>query len=878
MIFRRVHIDGFGIWHDLDLSELSPGLNVFLAPNEGGKSTLMAFIRAVLFGFKRRNDPRRYEPLRGGRHGGFLELEAGGELHRVTRAEGTSSRGDVEVTNGAGERFSEVKLDSLLCNTTETLYENVFAFGLEELQRLDTLQTDDVAGHIYAAGMGSGSLTPVAFRALLQDAMEALYRPKGKKQPVAKLMTEIEAEEEQIGKLRQRPAEHAELLRREQRTRERLTEYDAAFEQRRLECDAVQRAERAWPDYEKLLRAETTLDMIGVSTAQLGHSSRAQIDARAESGSTADRADGIARVAVQEANRELGVIGQVDAVELMASAQRALLVEANNIRRLVANADRLKELQTTVIEHQHDARALRHALFNDLEELGATWSLERVRGARTDVAARDAIRRWRERLRRAENDIDTSSTRAADANLVYEALQESREQISRGTLLVSWCLIVLAIVLTAVLVPAPARLASTASIVSVGGLLGTLITWLHTRGLRQRKSEHALAAEREAELWHQHEASKEELHKTRKQWREWLQEQHLAEDLSTQGALDLLDRIRQTQAKDLEASEAEGGVTSAKAELQHACMDVLTVFEEIDRPIEDLRYDALKMVDPLVSAIQSVHAELDDVERHRERIRSGLDDLAQAQAALTALAGDEGYLTFRRRLESWDPAGLARAVGEAKGRLASTKADRDAVNESLGALREQARTLEADEQLADLLVVRESRRSALAEAVMDWAAHAVAGALYDDAKHKYEAERQPEVLRLASRYLRLMTDGRYSRVIAPLGESRLVIELRDSGERLVPAALSRGTGEQLYLSMRLALAKVYGAEAVPLPLVADDILVNFDDDRARATAALLGTFASEGHQILAFTCHRHLVETFERNAPGASIRQLPAHS
>ena len=113
------------------------------------------------------------------------------------------------------------------------------------------------------------------------------------------------------------------------------------------------------------------------------------------------------------------------------------------------------------------------------------------------------------------------------------------------------------------------------------------------------------------------------------------------------------------------------------------------------------------------------------------------------------------------------------------------------------------------------------------------------------------------------------------------GVAVLVAQLHDGGGRtlrLEPHALSRGTGEQLYLAMRLALAKVYGAQAVPLPLVADDILVNFDDDRGRATARLLDTFAAEGHQILAFTCHRHLVTTFERNAPHADIRELPAHA
>jgi uncharacterized protein YhaN len=60
-----------------------------------------------------------------------------------------------------------------------------------------------------------------------------------------------------------------------------------------------------------------------------------------------------------------------------------------------------------------------------------------------------------------------------------------------------------------------------------------------------------------------------------------------------------------------------------------------------------------------------------------------------------------------------------------------------------------------------------------------------------------------------------------------------------------------------------------------LPLVADDILVNFDDKRAASTAALLGEFANAGHQVLAFTCHSHLAEVFTSKVPGAKFLQLP---
>ena len=45
-------IDGFGVFRDHAGPELPDGITVLHGPNEAGKSTLLAFIRGVLFGFK----------------------------------------------------------------------------------------------------------------------------------------------------------------------------------------------------------------------------------------------------------------------------------------------------------------------------------------------------------------------------------------------------------------------------------------------------------------------------------------------------------------------------------------------------------------------------------------------------------------------------------------------------------------------------------------------------------------------------------------------------------------------------------------------------------------------------------------------------------
>ncbi|MCD6327095.1 AAA family ATPase, partial [bacterium] len=46
----ELFLDGFGIFHDQRVSDLPPGLSVFFGENEAGKSTMLAFVRCMLFG------------------------------------------------------------------------------------------------------------------------------------------------------------------------------------------------------------------------------------------------------------------------------------------------------------------------------------------------------------------------------------------------------------------------------------------------------------------------------------------------------------------------------------------------------------------------------------------------------------------------------------------------------------------------------------------------------------------------------------------------------------------------------------------------------------------------------------------------------------
>ena len=81
--------------------------------------------------------------------------------------------------------------------------------------------------------------------------------------------------------------------------------------------------------------------------------------------------------------------------------------------------------------------------------------------------------------------------------------------------------------------------------------------------------------------------------------------------------------------------------------------------------------------------------------------------------------------------------------------------------------------------------------------------------------------------------------------------------------------VSTGTADQLYLALRVASVTDYLDRASPLPFVADDLFINFDDERAAAGFRVLGHLGT-ATQVLFFTHHEHLVE-IARATLGATV-------
>jgi uncharacterized protein YhaN len=136
---------------------------------------------------------------------------------------------------------------------------------------------------------------------------------------------------------------------------------------------------------------------------------------------------------------------------------------------------------------------------------------------------------------------------------------------------------------------------------------------------------------------------------------------------------------------------------------------------------------------------------------------------------------------------------------------------------------------------------------------------------------RYRREKQAPILKRAGELFAMLTCGSFQTLQLEFDEHDNVqlAGLRHDGRRVPVTGMSTGTADQLYLALRVAAIEDYLDHGEPMPFIADDLFINFDDRRAAAGFRVLGELAKKT-QVLFFTHHEHLLEV-ARNALGAPI-------
>ena len=185
----------------------------------------------------------------------------------------------------------------------------------------------------------------------------------------------------------------------------------------------------------------------------------------------------------------------------------------------------------------------------------------------------------------------------------------------------------------------------------------------------------------------------------------------------------------------------------------------------------------------------------------------------------------------------------------------------------------QIENISSEEESSRLRIERSSLLERLNEQAREWSKLRLAEELLRRARDKFQKERQPDVIRNAKSFFITVTD-RYKDLYAPIGEQTINV-VDWNGTVKEPRQLSEGTRNQLHLAVSFGFIRELTERTESLPVIVDEILVNFDHERARRAAEAFADL-SKTNQVLVFTCHPTMVETFLAASPGAQVIDLEA--
>lgn len=305
------------------------------------------------------------------------------------------------------------------------------------------------------------------------------------------------------------------------------------------------------------------------------------------------------------------------------------------------------------------------------------------------------------------------------------------------------------------------------------------------------------------------------------------------------------DRVEKRQ---IESDLAE--IIAAQAEVEGQAERARAELETLTRSAGVTDQSALIAIEAKCLEAQSLTSDLERVERSLV-----LDEGVPLEELLSAARGVE-----RPALQV---------------RLREIEEELERLDEEIQDLSAEVRDLEhglqryADSDAADYAQNLSVRAAEIREQAVRYAKLKLSAVVLAREVERYREQNQGPVLRRANALFPRLTLERYRGLRVGL-EERLLVAVRDDGKEVPVEGLSEGTRYQLYLALRIASLERYLERNPALPLVLDDILIHFDDERASAALGVLGELA-ERVQILFFTHHARDLTLAARAIPAARL-------
>ena len=293
-------------------------------------------------------------------------------------------------------------------------------------------------------------------------------------------------------------------------------------------------------------------------------------------------------------------------------------------------------------------------------------------------------------------------------------------------------------------------------------------------------------------------------------------------------------RLQQQQARDRQALEA--------ARQQQIQVDALLQPLQVAAGIDDMA-----LLGPAIARSEERRQIEHEIRRIETALREAGDGHSIESLRTEAASIEPDQLQVELNRLGTEAGQIVEDISRLGARHGQLKAAFDALNGSDAAARAAARQQEA--------------AAGMAEAAERYLRLKTAARLLQWSMERFRQTRQGPMLARASEIFQALTLGSFSRLLvdADSHDSPRLMSIRTDGGRPVEVSgLSEGTRDQLYLALRLAALDQQASQGSRMPLIADDLFINFDDRRTEAGLQVLGD-VSRRMQVILLTHHDHLV-------------------
>ncbi len=348
------------------------------------------------------------------------------------------------------------------------------------------------------------------------------------------------------------------------------------------------------------------------------------------------------------------------------------------------------------------------------------------------------------------------------------------------------------------------------------------------------------------------------------------------------------DRIEKIE-RDIEAFEGEvaGLVTSIAPQL--ADMDREDAALQLERLLTEATraQELANAADTRISAeekkaeeYEQTHRDASDVIEYLQRAASvvsieGLrkaiersDELRSLQAeqeeVSNALAQDGDGMSLGDLTEEFAAADLDQIAAREETinlELSDLRARQMEAGEARSTARREFEAIGGDDRAARAAADKQAALAEMSDIAEEYVRLRSAGLLLQWAIDRYRREKQAPLLKRAGELFAILTGGSFTGLQLDFDENdnARLAGIREDGSKVTVSGMSDGSADQLYLALRVAAVEDFLSHSAPLPFIADDLFINFDDERAAAGFKVLAQLAKKT-QVIFFTHHQHLLE------------------